>query len=512
MSIVLQDIFGRQYSLEIPLRIGSDSSNDIVLLDSSISPFHAEVRLQGDAALVVDQDSDFGVFVNQQQIFGSAQIKAGDWFSVGKVLFTLTDSQSIKPVLPPGAREDTAQRDLVDETLEKPDIPPPVPETDKVVIPGIIPPIDATTESTADPKSVNIEPPRILDVEKPAADPEPEAVRLSESVPARERGPKPESEPEAELPAEHLQPSELESSTPVEFSGEKMPEPVPSVEKKPSRRKPIGLVLILGIVGLLVLAAAVVGFFVFQGDTDLPTVIASLTGGTTSSTPGEGPTELDLSDAALHTNLSTSFIQQQTDVYEGLDETGAALKIDISQTTMEQSTPIWSNYSKYLLVRNDVPEKDSEFSILNGQVYLREKGKCSVFTDKDTGMHIPTNWTGSYMKSFVTGTARKVETGVKVNGILTDKYELKVENSPFAGSLLQMPAGELYRAQNGGYLVKMKIVQQWAAGKWKGAGMHGFAANQPVTVSTSIDFTYYPEGKLNVIVPAVCAGKIQPAP
>lgn len=521
MSIVLQDIFGRQYSLEIPLKIGSDSSNDIVLLDSSISPFHAVVSQEGDGALVVDQESDFGVFVNQKQIRGKATINRGDWFSVGKVLFTLADGQPGKSVLPSEAREDSTLQSLDEEATVKQGILPKGPETAEMVIPGIIPPANTNDATIPIPENGNVEPSQPTETSEPALVPTRESQYESEY----EMGPKaiPESEPASTpepvhgedkapvQPPESIQPTELEPTIPQENPEDNPAEPVPQVEMKSPARKPIGLALILGIIGLVVLAASVVGFFLYQSDPDLQAMVTGLTGEVTSNTTGESPEEFNLTDSTLHTIYSTSFIQKQEDIYEGKDDSGAALKIQIVQTRMEQSTPTWSNYLKYLLTRNDAPGKESEYSILNGLVYMRAKGQCSVLADKDAGKHAASNWPQTSLKSYVTGTARKVESGIKVNSVMADKYELKVENSPFSDSLLQMPVGELYRAQNGGYLVKMKIVQQWAAGKWKGAGVYGFAANQPVTVSSTVDFTYYPAGKLNVIVPAVCAGKIQPA-
>lgn len=228
-----------------------------------------------------------------------------------------------------------------------------------------------------------------------------------------------------------------------------------------------------------------------------------------SSTSNTGPAELSLNDEALSTVFSTSFIQHQEDTYEGVDAKGATLKVRIIQDSMEQSAPDWSNYTRYQLTSNKSILKDTEFSILKGQVYSRVKGTCSVFEDKASADHKPANWPKSFLKSYITGTARKVESGVKVNGVLTDKYILKMENSPFAGSLIKMEAGELYRAQKGGYLVKLVITQTWPAEKWQGTSVYGFAGDQPVNITNVVDFTYYPAGKLNVIVPAVCASKIQ---
>jgi hypothetical protein len=193
-----------------------------------------------------------------------------------------------------------------------------------------------------------------------------------------------------------------------------------------------------------------------------------------------------------------------------VDVNGSPLKIKIVQENMEQSIPDWSNYTHFQLTNNRAIEKDTEFSIINGRVYARAKNSCNVFADSNAKEHSPTNWPGSFLKSYITGTAKKTASGIKVNGVLTDRYELKKENSPFADSLISMSDSELFRAQEGGYLVKMVISQTWPADKWQGAATYRFAGDQPVTIKTIIDFTYYPTGKLRVIVPGVCAGKLRP--
>jgi hypothetical protein len=258
--------------------------------------------------------------------------------------------------------------------------------------------------------------------------------------------------------------------------------------------------LILAISGVLLVLAAVTGIVFF----------VSLLGRQTASSAGSAAV-LDLKDEALNTVYTTSFIQHQEDTYEGVDANGAPLKVKIVQENMEQTDPEWSNYTRYQLTSNMAIQKDTEFSIIKGQVYSRAKNACNVFADTTVKSHKPTNWPKSLLKSYITGTAKKVASGIKVNGVLTDKYVLKLENSPFADSLEKMESSELYRAQKGGYLVKLVISQTWSAEKWQGASTYGFAGGQPIKIKNVVDFMYYPTGKLNVIVPAVCASKIQPA-
>lgn len=72
------------------LRIGRDEQNDLILHESSVSSFHAElVRLEDDGLRVIDLDSSNGTFVNGDRI-NRAVLKAGDrlMFSCVQALVT----------------------------------------------------------------------------------------------------------------------------------------------------------------------------------------------------------------------------------------------------------------------------------------------------------------------------------------------------------------------------------------------------------------------------------------
>lgn len=468
-GIVLKDTFGKEYPLDKPLSIGSDPSNQLILLDSSISPFHSEISSSKGQITVLDKDSDDGVFINGKQITGTQTANIGDTIAIGKVVFKV-----YRPDLEPTLKEiqekigfELAHNDNLLFSVE-PDLPEPsvLPE------PALVLPVDPLVKEDV---IYSVQSPGYVDAMEPSL----EADTLSAVIPD----------------------TRLDSVLPVE---KKQGSPENTVGKfvsgifRSGLKNPLALLAIGGATIFLVVFSIV---FI--------KVIIPLTSGQSSSSRG-GPAILDLRDEALNTVYSTSYIQHQEDSYEGVDVNGSSLKIKIVQEYMEQSSPDWSNYTRFQLTNNRSIEKDTEFSIINGRVYARAKNSCNVFTDPNTKDHSPTNWPASFLKSYVTGTAKKTASGVTVNGVLTDRYELKQENSPFAGSLISMSGSELYRAQEGGYLVKMVITQTWPAEKWQGASTYRFAGDQPVTIKTIIDFTYYPTGKLKVIVPGVCAGKLKP--
>jgi hypothetical protein len=471
MSIVLQDIFGREYPLDKPLTIGSDSSNRLILLDSSISPFHAEISLAGGRIQVIDQDSDYGAFINGERIVEKQAAGVGDKISIGKVEFLVVGEepdQSIEEI-----------REKIGLITIDPDLIPveeSLPEKEVQHLPDLQPEpvVEIPEETTSEEQIFSIKSPGYVEMREELLQPYP--------------------------PAGEIPDTRLDMVLPV-GSSSTITNPVPpDAGVTQGKRKQINVKLILAIGGVLVILAAVMGIF----------SLVSFLGGQKTA-PAGGMDVLDLTDKALNTVYTASFIQHQEDTYEGVDANGAALKVKVVQENMEQSTPKWSNYIRYQLTSNMSIQKDTEFSIINGQVYSRAKNACSVFPDPTAGSHKPTDWPRSFLKSYITGTARKVESNVKVNGVLTDKYELKLENSPFATSLIKMDSGELYRARKGGFLVKLVISQTWDGEKWQGASTYGFAGSQPIKIKNEVDFTYYPTGKLNVIVPGVCAGKLNPA-
>ncbi|GAP21678.1 FHA domain-containing protein [Leptolinea tardivitalis] len=405
MSIVLQDTFEKQYSLDNPIKIGSDTANTIVLLDSSISPFHAEISLKGKGVVVKDLASEGGTFINHKKIKGSKNAGIGDMISIGKVNFFVCEAISHEP-----ANE----------------------------------------------------------------------IRQGES-------PEAEKEPVVELAAQ-------------------------SYKEPAAKKKPLSLIILIGaiLIGLLMIAAG--GFIVLNTNPEIQQSFTQITGITLEDvSSGNTPDVLNLNSPALNTVFTTSFIQHMEDAYEGVDTNGNPLKVTIVYEYMQQLEPEWSNYTHYVLKNNSNVQKESEFSILKGQVYSKSGKECKVFADTNRDNHQPVNWPKSSLQKYVLGKVEKVESDIDIKGVITDKYAVTMENMDPSRGIDELVTGELYRAQKGGYLVELKLVQTWPGANWPGTKTYGFSPDQPVKVSQSVDFTYYPSGKLNVIVPGVCVSKVPPA-
>ncbi len=64
--------------------IGRGNANDLVLNDSSVSRFHAVVKLQDNAVFIADRGSTNGVVLNDEKILQDAELKTGDIASIGR--------------------------------------------------------------------------------------------------------------------------------------------------------------------------------------------------------------------------------------------------------------------------------------------------------------------------------------------------------------------------------------------------------------------------------------------
>lgn len=64
--------------------VGRGNANDLVLNDSSVSRFHAVIKLQDDAIIVADRGSTNGVQVNGEHISDDTQLRNGDLLQIGQ--------------------------------------------------------------------------------------------------------------------------------------------------------------------------------------------------------------------------------------------------------------------------------------------------------------------------------------------------------------------------------------------------------------------------------------------
>ncbi len=79
------------------LTIGRDKTNDLVLTDTTISGFHAEIQTEDDRSYLVDLGSANGTFIGGKKISGRQEIKAWDVISFGTVEAEVVDPDKRRP-------------------------------------------------------------------------------------------------------------------------------------------------------------------------------------------------------------------------------------------------------------------------------------------------------------------------------------------------------------------------------------------------------------------------------
>jgi hypothetical protein len=99
------------------------------------------------------------------------------------------------------------------------------------------------------------------------------------------------------------------------------------------------------------------------------------------------------------------------------------------------------------------------------------------------------------IQEFLTGQATRVESGVDVNGYVTDKYELSSEN---------MVGGEgfvsafVYVARDGDFITSIEIQSRTKQKRY------GFDPNQFTDITTTFNYILVEDGSLEIAVPAAC--------
>jgi hypothetical protein len=244
---------------------------------------------------------------------------------------------------------------------------------------------------------------------------------------------------------------------------------------------------------------------------NLPSMISGSSGSTPQSQEGQtndkgvGPKTLDVTDPALAKQFTSSVSSHLLNTYESVDKAGAPNKVTFEVTQMEQIEPQWSSYNHVRASWNSTvdPEKEMEGGALNGKNFSIGSGKCWMTPDK--GTHTPL---GTFLDNLqnLQSKINRVEDGVEINGVLTDRYALKLSNIRFSDNVKEFKLGNLYRAQEGGYLVRFEYTAEMNYDSSQAFDKE-FDPSKPVLFTEQYDLTYYKPGDLVVKLPDLCAGK-----
>jgi hypothetical protein len=226
-----------------------------------------------------------------------------------------------------------------------------------------------------------------------------------------------------------------------------------------------------------------------------------------SNDQGAGPATLDVTDPDLAKQAASSISSDSQYIYESVDKAGAPLKVIQETIGMEQIEPQWAHYGHSFTSRNgqiiDVANA-TEGGVLNGKNFaINSKGICTVQVDKN-----PPKPSGAYLTSLqdVVGKLNRVETGVVINGVLTDRYELKFDNLRWKSHVTDFKSGSLYRAREGGYLVRFEYTVGVEYNSTN-PSQKDFDPSKPILYTDRFELTYPKVGESFIKLPDACVGK-----
>lgn len=216
-----------------------------------------------------------------------------------------------------------------------------------------------------------------------------------------------------------------------------------------------------------------------------------------------GPKTLSVDDPALNAEYTANVDQHNYWIIEGVDASGSPHTIAQEINQQVQTEPEWAQYYYWSVLRNGEIFDFSEFAIHNGQHFsVNDQFTCQKREDQTK--HKPAVQPSIYLQE-LKGTLKRVETGVMVNGILTDRYEIAKKNIN-TSSVVEVLSGSLYRAQEGGYLVKFEFSTMFQI--WSGSAYEEeFDASKQEKWTYLFEQTYYQPGTLQVRMPDACTGQ-----
>jgi hypothetical protein len=226
--------------------------------------------------------------------------------------------------------------------------------------------------------------------------------------------------------------------------------------------------------------------------------------------PSAGPETIDLTTPALYINPGApAFIYKRAVIFTGVDTTGAAKEYSDTGLVEVQSQP---QITQHFLVGDlDSPEWSDTVIIgdqmTSAQMFSVNGAPPQLFcntslTSEINGpsMLVYTLETIAKFKEGLTGQATRVESGIEVNGFVTDKYELSGENfvNGSGEGSGERSGAFVYVARDGGFIT---LYEEQARDK---IDFFGFDPNQFADVSIAYNFIPVEDGSLNIVIPAAC--------
>jgi hypothetical protein len=201
-----------------------------------------------------------------------------------------------------------------------------------------------------------------------------------------------------------------------------------------------------------------------------------------------GPETIDLTSPALYVQPNApAYRFESTIQYAGVDTTGVAKEVTSFMAFEAQTQP---QPAQRFVLDNGFGE--SETIAIDDQVFMVVLAECSAFPDagsQDLSAFMPD------LQEEITGQAPRVETGIEVNGFVTDKYELSSENLVTDDELI---SASVYVARNSGYIALFEL-----QGRTK-TDSQGLDPNQLADFTRADKYIPGEAGSLSIAIPAGC--------
>jgi len=219
-----------------------------------------------------------------------------------------------------------------------------------------------------------------------------------------------------------------------------------------------------------------------------------------SQDSGAGPETIDLSNPDLY--AMGSYPAYKLDMklsYDGVDTSGSPKSFNLSFYIENQTEP----KAQRIVVTGEGVEEGFETVVLGDQMMSVFPGVgCTVFPassmDEDPVDSAPD------ISELLTGQANRIETGVSVEGILTDRYRITSENMTNAddSETPKITDGSVYVARDGGYIVRFEMSGTVNTPE------NEFDPNTETQVAMDYTFIPFEDGSLVISPPTECADQL----
>jgi len=219
------------------------------------------------------------------------------------------------------------------------------------------------------------------------------------------------------------------------------------------------------------------------------TTVPSLEAG--GNDPSAGPETIDLTNSALYIHPNApAYTFDVASKFSGVDATGSAKEVSLLMTEETQTLP--QNTQRFIVVVTG-GDGSAESVIIGDQGYSVFQETCYPFpassTEGNPSDEMPN------LQEDIKGEAPRVESGIEVNGFVTDKYELSSENMVSDDELI---SAFVYVARDGGFITRFEVQFR------SKTDYQGLDPNQFTDITTTHNYIPVVDGSLDIVIPAEC--------